>query len=430
MPQSESTLLELPYGRTVQRAVVPAGYDVTFIAPREVPPADNPLAVVEAALASPIGHVRLADFRGAESAAIAINDKTRPVPHAQLLPPLLRELEALGISHERITLVIATGTHPVMPPEEYSMILPPEIIARYPIVCHDALDDASLVALGTTKRGTPVFINRHYMASDLRLVIGNVEPHQFMGFSGGVKSAAIGLAGKVTVNHNHALMTDDHARLGAYGKNPARQDVEEIGARIRVDFALNAVLNGQKQIVEAFAGDPVALMQVAMPRVTEIFQVPVAAPFDLLITSPGGHPKDINLYQSQKALAHAALITRPGGGIILCAACPEGTGSTSYETWLHEGRFTSHEAVIEQFQSEGFRVGPHKAFQISRDAVGRQVWLISEMPPAFVSSLLLQAAPDLQHALEAALADLPVGARIGVMPAANATIPALLNSGD
>ena len=33
-----------------------------------------------------------------------------------------------------------------------------------------------------------------------------------------------------------------------------------------------------------------------------IFQIAVPAPLDLVIISPGGHPKDINLYQAQKAL--------------------------------------------------------------------------------------------------------------------------------
>ena len=149
--------------------------------------------------------------------------------------------------------------------------------------------------------------------ADLRIVVGNLEPHQFMGFSGGVKTAAIGLGGRDTINQNHALMLDPHSDLARYDDNPARQDVEEAGRLIGVHFALNVVINESKQIVRVLAGDPRAVMQEGMPLVLQIYQVRVAAPFDVLIASPGGHPKDINLYQAQKALGHAARVTRKGG---------------------------------------------------------------------------------------------------------------------
>ncbi len=59
---------------------------------------------------------------------------------------------------------------------------------------------------------------------------------------------------------------------------------------------------------------------------------------------------------------------------------------------------TSSEAVFEKFKREGFSVGPHKAYQIARDASRVRALMLSEMPP---------------------------GARIGVMPAANSTIPVM-----
>ena len=417
------TQFQIPYGKTTLTAHIPDHYDVTNLIPAQVDPAPDPIAAVEHALDHPQGGRSLHDFTRVKSVAIAVNDKTRLVPHQNLLPPLLARLEKMGIAPENITLVIATGTHPVMPPAEYPWILPQAIIDRYPIVCHDARADADLVHLGTTERGTPVYVNRHYMAADLRIVIGNVEPHQFMGFSGGVKSAAIGVAGDKTINHNHGMMTDELARLGQYDGNPAREDVEEIGRMIRVDFALNALLNGKKQIITALAGDPVAVMQTAIPRVQEIYTVTVPAPFDLMIVSPGGNPKDINVYQAQKGLGHATMVAKPGAQVIVCAACPEGSGSTAYEKWVAERG--SYADVFQQFAAEGFRVGPHKAFQIARDASKLNVQWISEMDDDYARKLLLNPAADLDTALSTALAALPDDARIGLMTTANVTIPAL-----
>jgi nickel-dependent lactate racemase len=411
----------LPYGRGQLTYSLPAGLHVEVIELAEAAAAADPIAAVEAALEAPTGGVQWERWRGSRSAAIAINDKTRPVPHQHLLPPLLRRLEELGLAPEAIQLFIATGAHPPMAAEEFGAVVPADVLARYPVLCHDADDRSNLVDLGATSRGTPVWINRRFLQADLRLVVGNVEPHQFQGFSGGVKSAAIGLAGRETISRNHSLMTQPGARLGRYQDNPARQDVEEIGQTTGVHLALNTVLNGRKQIVHALAGEPRAVMEVAIPLSRSVCQVAVAAPYDLVLASPGGHPKDLNLYQSQKALAHASLVTRDGGAVILAAACPEGAGSRGYETWVEGMR--SHEEVLNRFQREPFHVGPHKAFLMSRDAARVRVILVSMMAPALVRRLLLTPAPSIDEALDLVLPGLPGNARVGIMPRASSTIP-------
>jgi nickel-dependent lactate racemase len=358
--------------------------------------------------------------------AIALADKTRPVPHAELLRPLLAELCALGVAPERTTLIIGTGAHPPMAPDEFARVVPADILSAYPVCCHDVDGRAGLVHLGETGRGTPVWANRRFVEADLRIVLGIVEPHQFMGFSGGAKGAAIGLAGRETIDRNHALMAEPGARLGCFDGNPARQDVEEIGRLAGIHCVLNAVLNDRLEIVTVLAGEPGAVMAAGIARVRALREVRVPVPFDLVIASAGGHPKDINLYQAQKALAHASLLARDGGTLILVAACPEGTGSPGYERWM--AGMGSYEAVLERFQREGFRVGPHKAYLVARDAARVRVRLVSEMAPSLVRALLLTPAPSLDAAVAEALADLPPGGRVAVMPSAVATIPLVAGS--
>ena len=416
--------LTLPFGRRTLSADLPTSYTAEYIGPRTQLPAADPASLVREAVYNPLGAVR--PPRAGMTVAIAINDKTRPVPNEHLLPPVLQGMRHAGVRDEDVTFLIATGTHPGMTPDEYGAILPREIVETYRVLCHDGDDEANLTRLGETSRGTPVWINSVYLAADYRIVIGNIEPHQFQGFSGGVKSAAIGLAGLPTINHNHAMMRHDGARLGEYDANPARQDVEEIGRMIGINFAVNAILNSDKQIIRAFAGDPLAVVQAGIPAARALCQVEVAKPFDLMIASPGGHPKDINIYQSQKGMAHAASITRSGGRMILCAACPEGSGNADYERWMADERIRSHADVFECFERDGFQVGRHKAWQVSRDAARIHTSLVSELEADFARGLLFQPQPDLQSAIDDALAALPADARIGVMPAANATIPVLL----
>lgn len=415
------TTYRLPYGRETLSFDLPDGpWAVEVIEPAASAAAADPEAEIEAALAA----VPAPTYRGG-GCAIAINDRTRPVPHAVLLPPLLRWLGAAGVPPGDVVFLIATGTHPPTPPAQFGDTVPADILARYRVVSHDAHDEAGLAPLGATTRGTPVFVNRTYLACALRVVVGVIEPHQFMGFSGGVKSAAIGLAGYATVTRNHAMMSHPQAQIGRYDDNPCRQDIEEIGALIGVHLALNVMLAEGKRVVRALAGDPVDVMRRGIPLVRRLNQVEVAAPFDLTFVSPGGHPKDVNVYQAQKALAHAALVTRPGGTVLMAAACPDGTGSAAYESWVTDPAMTTHEAVLERFAREGYRIGPHKAFQISRDASRVTVRLHSAMAPDFSARLLLPPVPDFQAAVDEAVARLAPGARIGILPRANATIPVL-----
>ncbi len=414
---------QLPYGRSSLSLDIDTAAHVEQILPSLTQGSQDPTDVLTRALANPTDRTSLRSFAGARSVAIAINDKTRPVPHDKLLPPLLKVIEDLGIKPEAITLIIATGTHIPMTPETFPAVVPSAILERYEIVSHDC-DADDLVSLGTTSRGTAVTMNRRFMEADLRIVVGNVEPHHFAGFSGGVKSAAIGLAGRETITANHSLLLDPNAALAVYDENPLRQDIEEIGQLADVHFAFNAVMNRQKQIVNAFSGSPQSVIRAAMPLVRSIYEVQVDAPYDVMITCPGGYPKDINLYQAHKAVSCANRVTRANGQIILVAACEDGVGSAGYASYMARS-FPSHEAVMAQFVQEPFQIGAHKAYIFARDAIRVQtIWIVSDIPPAQVKQLLLTPAP-LEQALAAAVNPLPPTARVGIMPYANATIPVL-----
>lgn len=412
----------VPYGHSTVCAALPDGADVDIIDAPALSPAPDPRAAVRQALAEPVGDFDWAHRGRIASVAIAVNDKTRPVPHEHLLPPLLERVAGLGVPDDAITIVIAVGGHPPMVSAEFVTVIPASILSRHRVVSHDAERPDDLIELGTTKRGTPIVVNRQYVGADLKIVVGTIEPHQFAGFSGGVKTAAIGLAGPETINANHSLMTHPDAQVATYATNPARQDIEEIGALIEVDLALNGIVNQDRQLVEAIAGDPAAVMEHGAPIVRRRCLVSTTKTYGLVIASPGGHPKDINVYQSQKAVAAAARIVRPGGTIVVAAACPEGAGSRHYEEWM-AGKESSS-AVIDAFRAEGFRVGPHKAFQLARDTERARLIVCSHMPPSLARRLLLDVEPDFQTAVDAALQELGIAEPIAVLPHAASTIAA------
>jgi nickel-dependent lactate racemase len=313
-----------------------------------------------------------------------------------------------------------------MMPDEYERILPGDIIQRYSVISHNIDDEANFVSLGETTRRTPILVNRLFYQSSLKIVTGNIEPHHFAGFSGGYKTASIGLGGRTTINKNHVMLMDPDARIAEFGNNPLRQDIEEIGEHIGVHFALNVILNGDKKIVSAVSGSPRAVMSAGIPMSQGVCQTSVSGErYDLVIASVGGAPKDINFYQSQKALTHASLFTRDGGVILLAAACPEGSGSQSYEQFMVG--LSSPLEVFKKFQEVGFKVGPHKAFQVARDAARVRIVLLSQIPADLVSRLLMTPAGTPQEAYQEALGLLGASShdhlRVAVLPRATNTVP-------
>ncbi len=416
--------IELPYGKTNISIHLPEDRNFKIIAPHAIVSTKKIVDQLHRVIDMPLAALSLATIRKNAKIAIAINDKTRPVPNSLLLPPLLDKLSVLGFRASQITFFIASGTHTPMLKEEFSLILPEDIIRDYQVVAHDC-DNAAMLDLGQTSRGTPILVNAAYARADVKMVVGNIEPHHFMGYSGGVKSAAIGLTSRETINRNHAMLTDIQAVSGSFNQNPMRQDVEEIGQRIKVNYALNTVMDQNKQVLDVFFGEPLAVMQAAIPLVNRIYKVPVEQHYDLVIVSPGGHPKDINLYQAQKGLTHAARITKDNGWIILLAACPEGAGSDHFEAYVHSKN--SYQQILADFSTETFSVGPHKAFQIARDAVRTQIILVTDMPEEVVKGLYLEPCSPKQVNAKIAhiLESLPSSSPIALMPMGTTTIPTL-----
>lgn len=415
------TEFSVPYGKTQLSFRIPQNFKTDELLPEEVQPLEDVDSALKQAFTHPLGRRKLESFADVHSIGIAINDKTRPLPQPNPLYALIDHLHTLGFDRDNITLFVSSGTHAPMPPADLHLILREDIIENYQVIVHDC-DQSPMTDLGTTNHNTPIKVNADFFNCDLKIVVGNIEPHHFMGFSGGVKTAAIGLAGRETINTNHAMLKHPQAKSGVFHINPMRQDVEEIGQKMDIHFALGTILNEEKQILNAFFGDPALVMKSAIPLIGEIFGVTVSHPYDLVIASPGGAPKDINLYQAQKGLTHAARITRDNGWVILLAACPEGSGSQSYENYVSKAE--SHRSILRDFEEGFFKIGPHKAFQIAREAVRLNVIVVSDIDPQTIKNWkLTPSTPDLlQPLIDWILARLSDEARIAVMPASTRTM--------
>ena len=371
------------------------------------------------ALVAPIGSPRLREIvRSGQSVTIITSDITRPCPSHLLLPPLLAELAEGGITDESVTIVFAMGIHRSHTQQEQSGLVGDEIWRR--IRCLDS-DPEQTVLVGTTSRGTPIEAFEPVVKADVRIAIGNVEPHYYAGYSGGAKALVPGVCSTSTVDKNHACMVESGAGIGQLDGNPVREDIEEGASLIGLDFILNVVLDEQKKILFAAAGHRVKAHRRAVKILEELRGVDISELADIVIVSAGGYPKDINLYQSHKALHTAARIVRPGGTIIWVAECADGFGQATFEKWL----MGSAPDVILKLIRQKFVMGGHVAASVTRIKQRAGIFLVSELSAEAVKQCGMKPFPNLDSALKCAMQEIELEPKITVLPQGSAIVPRL-----
>ena len=411
------TDISLPFGHGEVSLSIPAANLLGVFEPLPAEAAGDEGALVGRALERPIGTPRLRELaRPGQRVVIVTSDMTRPCPSDRLLPPVLEELGAAGIPDRDITIVIALGLHRPMTPSELEAAVGTDVYRRVRVINHDP---TNTVPLGVTSRGTPVEIFRPVVEATLRICLGNLEFHYFVGYSGGAKAILPGCASAATVTANHAMMVRPEAATGRLEGNPVRADIEEAAAMVGVDFILNVLVDGEHRITGAVAGDVTAAHRAGCAWVAERGMVRVPAPADIVVAGAGGHPKDVNLYQAQKALDNAPYALREGGIIILVAECPEGCGNRTFQAWMTEGH--SPAEILERIQAR-FVLGGHKAAAIARVAQSARIFLVAP-GVAHLSLAGMEHYPSAQAALDAAFREMGPQARVAVLPQAASVLP-------
>jgi lactate racemase len=348
------------YGGIEEQVEFPEDFLTVATSPgkMETPP-DGGDGLIREALSSPTGAPRLRDLaRGKNKVAIIVSDHTRPTPSWRMVPLLLEELKVAGIAEKQVTVVVATGTHDKTLPDALERMLGKDILLSLRIVVHDCDDEANLVPLGVTAKGTPLSINRNVAEADLVLSVSVVEPHRLFGWSGGAKNIIPGVAARSTVNVHHGRYKTDPGGLNMIEGNAFRGDAEEAGRMARLAFILNCVLNENREVVGAFAGDPVAAHRAGVEMGRRLNVFPIPRKVDLIVCGVGGPPRDQDFWQAQgKGLMPVQHALRPGGIVVLVAGCKMGMGTALFAK-LMKG---SIEDIDRWSQEEGFSTAMDKA---------------------------------------------------------------------
>jgi len=416
-------VITVPYGKENMSAYVPEDVEIQYIDFKGTESSLDEEIMLKDAMDHPIGSPRLEKLVSSkDKVLIVVNDHTRPGPNKLIVQEILKRLKNSGLDKKQIKFIIATGSHRTTTINELINILGQDIVDNFEIIIHDCKDEENLIYLGESIYNVPIYVNKALGECTFCIVTGLIAPHHSAGFSGGRKSIVPGLVGLKTLKIHHSLPIRPYEpAMGFIYGNPFHEVALEVAKKVNVRFIVNAVQNPLKQNIAFVAGDLEEAHKKGVDICKRVSEVEIEERADIVITSPGGYPRDTNLYQAQKALSVAELIGKQDCVFILVAECRNGIGEGVFKDWLVEAN--TPEEVIERFKREGYEVGSNKAFMYARAMCKGKIIVVSQsLNCEELNDMMLGWAPNLQDAIEMAFKIKPPNI-ISILPNAVNIIP-------
>lgn len=417
-----SRAIELPYGsHTVSAEVLERNLAGIYV-PQPVPACADPEGEIARALAAPLGTPPLrARVRRGETVVVLLDDHTRATPAARILPLVLEELLQGGVREEDIILFITHGTHRLSTDAEVQAKVGPEIARRFHLEQHLCTDESRQVYIGLTRWGTPVWINRVVAEADRRVGIGHIGPSPYAGYSGGYKLLLPGAAALDTINVNHSLVPLGFRQPGRVDV-PCRLDIDEAGRMVGLDFVVDVVLSQDERVVRAFAGAPEAVFQEGVALARTVHEVAVPPDLDIAVTA--GYPYDLDLYQAVRAVEYADATVRPGGSILLVAACPEGIGGDDFYRLMADPDRRPDDFLRDVARRNGMVTFAVLGYALARIKAEKRLYILTDgIPSAALEAMGFTPVPSLQAGIDRLLQQYGPEARLAVFPMGSSTIP-------
>ena len=386
--------------------------------------------VILNALQNPIESPRLGEIVSpGEKICIVISDITRAWQKMDYyVPYIIEALNQAGIEDEDIVFLCATGSHRGQTKEEHEILLGEKLSKRFQIIDHDCKDEDNMIYVGTTSFGTPVKVNKIAMDCDHILLTGAVVYHDLAGWGGGKKSILPGISAYESIMENHSLSLNPMMGTGLNPKvrcgnaldNPLHLDMVEAADFVKPSFLFNVIMDDQGNIEKAVSGHYLKAHEVGQQLVEAMDGVNIYKEADLVISSAGGYPKDIELYQASKALINATNAVKEGGSIILLSQCIEGFGHDEVEQMIvNYNSNQEREAALREI----YTVAKYTGYLISEIAAAYDVILVSQMRPNTLEKINIKIVATVEDALEIVYAKNGMELQTYLMPYGANTLP-------
>jgi len=412
--------------------IINPSWNVTIFQAEKQEPIEDPVNKIREAMRNPLETAPLKLIVDAKTpinqVCIVVSDATRPVPSYIILEALIEELNDYGIQDNQIIVLIATGLHRPSQKDELERILGKKLKTKIKTIDHVATDNDSLVFLGKTTDNCPIYINKHYYESDLKILTGYVEPHFFFGFAGGRKSIVPGIAGEKTILENHSAenIASHYSRFGVYEKNPMAKISTEAAKMAGVDFTVNICIDSEHNITQIAVGDLEAVHKKLVEYQLKFIFKEIKDPYDIVICGNGGYPLDLNLYQAVKSMAIGEMAVKEGGTIISINECSDGIGigQDKFKELLFCG--IKPKEIYEKILRKEIVVADQWEIQVlARVMMKAEIYIISKLKQYEIGNIGLKYANNVEGAIKESLKNHGNKAKILILPNGPQILPRL-----
>lgn len=372
----------------------------------------------------PLGQI----VKPGEKVIFVVSDITRSwIKTREFLIYVVNYLNSFGIKDKDISAVVAVGTHRPATDDEKKSIVGKELYNRISVYNHDSRNKDELEYIGVSSLGTPIYINKKVIKADRVILIGGITFHLFAGFGGGAKSIVPGVAGIETIQYNHRLVFNKgkdsglnfNAGPNKIKGNPMREDITEICKKVSPDFIINVVLDTDENFVKFVAGDFEKAWLKGCNLNRKLYGIKIKNKADITISSAGGYPKDINLYQSVKAIDNSLYAGLQDSVLIVIAQCIEGIGAEEFMKWFKYDTLEDMEMALKK----NFTVPGYAAYKTLYAAKNRKIFLISSLEDNVVRKFGFIPIKSLEAAVRTAYKLSNSNPNIVVMPYGGNTLP-------
>lgn len=260
--------------------------------------------LIEESLDHPVGCPGLEAVPKDAKVLIIVDDATRPTPARKIIPHVIRRL-IKRTSH--IAFATAPGTHRPLTEDELNLKIGREYLEQYPCFNVDYREKEKYHYITTSSAGTPIHLHECVLDADYMICIGNIGPHNVVGWSGGAKMIQPGISGEDTTQKTHLYYSLHDRLLDIIGNVhcPARQEIDEIGTLTGINFIINTVLDEDFHILGLFSGHHIKAHRAGVTFAEEVLCPKIPAKADIVVA--GAYPNNIDYWQGFKPLAFSLL---------------------------------------------------------------------------------------------------------------------------
>lgn len=389
--------IEVPYRQEKMSVEVPDKNLLGVFHPNKVEVKDERETLIKA-IENPIDAKPFDEFLAdARDVLFIINDQTRPTPTKKVL-----EIIYDRIKDKPIKFIVATGVHRGPTPDEFEFIFGKYYdIFKDRIYVHNSEKYEDMVHIGTSINGTEMWVNKMGVEAHKLVPIGSVEPHYFGGYTGGRKSFLPGIASSKTIEQNHKYALRPEAKALVLEGNPVHEDMIDALKTIKDKeiFSIQTVLDSERRIYAATAGDIFASFDAAINKAREVFCIEIPEKADTVVTV-APYPMDVDLYQSQKAIDNGKLALKDGGILIMVASCRTGIGPKDFFDLMASCK--TPKETLDKID-KGYKLGYHKAAKLAEIGLWAEMWGVSDLPDEDMEKVFIKPFHSIQEAIDKAI---------------------------